>query len=113
MGMARTKQTARKPRQHGRRFPLKGMRKEDFYFLFKKAIKSEIEVIVNEINEEESNQKVKKETKRTMIEAEKEAEKKYEEETEKKGQEESESEDEEQLDDTVEHKNGDADNEGV
>jgi len=64
----------------------KGMRKEEFYFLFKKAIKSEKEDKVGTIDEEESNKTVKEEMKRTVMKAEKEAEKKYEEETEKKGQ---------------------------
>jgi len=66
--------------------PEKGMRKEEFYFLFKKAIKSEKEDKVGTIDEEESNKTVKEEMKRTVMKAEKEAEKKYEEETEKKGQ---------------------------
>jgi len=55
----------------------KGMRKEEFYFHFKKAIKSEKEDKVNALNEEESDKKVKKETEITVIKAEKGAEKKY------------------------------------
>jgi len=55
----------------------KGMRKEEFYFLFEKAIKSD-KVDANEV---ESKKKVKKEMERTVIEA----ENKSEEETEIKG----------------------------
>jgi len=55
----------------------KGMRKEEYYFLFKKAIKSG-KVDANEV---ELNKKEKKEMKGTVIEA----ENKSEEETERKG----------------------------
>jgi len=64
----------------------KGMRKEEFYFLYKKAMKSEKEAKVEAIDVEESNKKVKEEMKRAVMKAEKEAEKKYEEEPKKKSQ---------------------------